>query len=82
MFEIPFLLWRSEKFKKSNPIFEGNLKMPFVTDDFLQSLADLSQIGFEGMTKEKSIFSEKFQPKKRIVGEGIDFDVYFEKTGE
>jgi heptose-I-phosphate ethanolaminephosphotransferase len=77
MFEIPFILWRSEEFKMNNPIFEGNLEMPFVTDDFLQSLADLSQIGFEGMKKEKSIFSENFQPKKRIVGEGIDFDKKF-----
>ena len=79
MFEIPFLLWRSEKFKKTHPVYTGNLEKPYVLDDFIFSLADLSQIDFSEMKEEKSIFSEKFQPKKRIVGEGIDFDVYFKE---
>lgn len=79
MFEIPFVLWRSEKFKTLHPVFEGNKDKPYVTDDFIFSLADLSQIRFSKMDLEKSLFSEKFQPKKRIVGEGIDFDVYFKK---
>lgn len=74
MFDIPFVLWRSKIFKENNPIFEENLNAPFVTDDFLQSLADLSQIDFKGIQKEKSIFSENFHPKKRIVGEGVDYE--------
>lgn len=78
MFEVPFLLWRSEQFKKLHPIYEGNLTKPYVLDDFIYSLADLSQIYFAQMKEEKSIFSEKFVPKKRIVGKGIDFDRYFE----
>lgn len=77
MFEIPFILWRSEKFKNNSNIAIENLEKPYVTDNFLFSLADLSEIDFEGMEKEKSIFSEKFEPQKRIVGEGIDFDTYF-----
>lgn len=79
MFEIPFLLWRSKKFKETKKINLGNLQKPYVTDDFLYSLVDLSQINFKGMNVEKSIFSEKFQPKKRIVGDGFDFDVRFQK---
>lgn len=80
MFEIPFVLWRSEKFKQKHSIYEGNLAQAFVLDNFIYSLSDLSQIDFSGMKEEKSIFSEKFRPKKRIVGEGIDFDAYFPKN--
>lgn len=79
MFEIPFVLWRSEKCKKEGSIYTGNLKKPYVLDDFMYSFAELSRVEFRKMKQEKSIFSKKFQPKKRIVGEGIDFDVYFEK---
>ncbi|HET8838720.1 MAG TPA: sulfatase-like hydrolase/transferase [Flavobacteriaceae bacterium] len=79
MFEVPFILWRSEEFKKQDFIFEENLKTPYSMGDFIYSFADLSQIDFAGMNEEKSIFSEQFQPKKRKVGDGLDFDIYFEK---
>lgn len=80
MFEVPFVLWRSKEFKgNGNAIFEGNIEAPYVLDDFLYSWADLSQIEFSEMQKTKSIFSKKFQSKKRVVGQGIDFDSFFEK---
>lgn len=83
MYEIPFILWRSEKFKENYSIYESNLKKPYILDDFIFSLADLSQLDFSEMQERKSIFSKEFQPKKRIVGEGIDFDAFFlEKKGE
>lgn len=79
MFEVPLILWQSEKFKKQNPVYEGNLKMPYVLDDFIYSFADLSQLHFSQMDLQKSIFSPTFQPKKRMVGEGLDFDVFFKE---
>ncbi len=80
MFEVPFFLWRSEEFKKQDSIFEGNLKTPYSLNDFIYSFADLSHIHFAKMKSEKSIFSSRFQPKKRIVGSELDFDVYFKKN--
>lgn len=77
MFEIPFVLWRSEKFKKSHPIYTQNQEKPYVLDDFIYSFADLSQVYFSGMKEKKSIFSANFEQKKRIVGNGIDYDKYF-----
>lgn len=82
MFEIPFILWRSDKFKNRSSVDTTNLHKPYVTDDLIYSLADLSQINFDGMNKEKSIFSKKFKPKKRIVGEGIDYDLFFKPETE
>ncbi|SHJ09945.1 heptose-I-phosphate ethanolaminephosphotransferase [Mesonia phycicola] len=75
MFEVPFLLWQSNKFK-ANSEFHINTEKPYVLDDLLHSLADLSDISFEELVLSKSIFSEKFVPKQRIVGEGIDFDTF------
>ncbi|WP_205589284.1 sulfatase-like hydrolase/transferase [Mesonia aquimarina] len=76
MFEIPFILWRSEKFKKAKFISKENYSKPYVTDDLIHSISDLSDVDFEELLLNKSIFSDQFIPKKRIVGEGINFDNY------
>lgn len=81
MFEIPFLLWQSDKFKAENKL-HIDLKRPYVLDDFIHSLADLSQIDFTGKKIDKSIFSEKFIPKTRIIGENLDFDNYDWESNE
>lgn len=75
MFEIPFLLWQSDKFKAENKL-HIDLKRPYVLNDFIHSLADLSQIDFTEKKPEKSIFSLLFRPKKRIIGKDLDFDEY------
>jgi len=75
MFEIPFILWRSEKFK-DNYNLSFNITRPYVLDDFIHSLSDLSKIKFDELDIQKSIFSEKFKLRKRIIGKGIDFDSY------
>lgn len=81
MFEIPFILWKSEKFiENHNLSFESN--RPYVLDDFIHSLSDLSKIKFDELELQKSIFSEEFKFKKRIVGMGIDFDNYDWKANE
>lgn len=81
MFEIPFILWRSEKFK-DNYNLSFNITKPYVLDDFIHSLSDLSKINFDELDIQKSIFSEKFKLKKRIIGKGIDFDSYDWKSNE
>ena len=78
MFEIPFLLWTSPEFDSVyNLDFKPN--RPYSLSDFIHSLSDLSQINFSKLEPQKSIFSEDFKPKKRIISNGIDFDLYFEK---
>lgn len=77
MFEIPFFLWTSSKFESSYN-FDSETEKPYVLSDFIHSLSDISQIKFSKRELQKSIFSKNYKPKKRIIGNDIDFDVYFE----
>ncbi|MFO7745076.1 MAG: sulfatase-like hydrolase/transferase [Psychroflexus sp.] len=78
MFEIPFFLWTSPEFD-SVYNFEFKPDRPYSLSSFIHSLSDLSQIDFSKLETQKSIFSEDFKPKKRIISNGIDFDLYFER---
>ncbi|MFN2261327.1 MAG: sulfatase-like hydrolase/transferase [Psychroflexus sp.] len=77
MFEIPFFVWLSPEYKST---YELNFQpeRPYVIDDLLHSMTDLSRIQFDEYKSERSIFSEDFKPKPRIIGNGIDFDTYFD----
>ncbi|MBZ9650806.1 sulfatase-like hydrolase/transferase [Psychroflexus montanilacus] len=78
MFEIPFFLWTSPEFD-SDYNFEFKPDRPYSLSSFIHSLSDLSQIDFSKLETQKSIFSEDFKPKKRLISNGIDFDLYFER---
>lgn len=66
MYEIPFLVWVSDKFKNKN-----NLSSEFVhytgrkynLENFIHSFSNLSLIDYEGYDEEKSIFSPNFKLK-------------------
>ncbi len=66
MYEIPFLVWVSEKYKDEN-----NFSKEFVhftgrkynLEDFIHSFSNLSQIDYEGYDDERSIFSTNFKLK-------------------
>ncbi|WP_127844705.1 sulfatase-like hydrolase/transferase [Psychroflexus aestuariivivens] len=77
MFEIPFFVWLSPEYKST---YELNFKpkRPYVINDLLHSMSDLSRIHFEEHKPNRSIFSDDFKPKPRIIGSGIDYDEYFE----
>lgn len=75
MFEIPFILWRSEKFIENSKL-TLDTNRAYVLDDFIHSLSDLSQIDFKERRLDKSIFSKNFKPKERVIGNGINFDTF------
>ena len=77
MYEVPFLVWLSEDFKK----FNANAKniahytdRKYLLDDFIHSLFDLGRIQFDQLEPERSIFSPDFKNRKRIIKNHIDFD--------
>ena len=76
MYEIPFLLWQSNQYKKSKSlIFDA--QRPYMTDDLFHSLAQLLQIKATEVNTKKSIFSHNFQNRQRIILGNEDFDVKF-----
>ncbi|WP_162183656.1 phosphoethanolamine transferase [Wocania ichthyoenteri] len=73
MFQIPFMLWQSETFKKNNSI-EIDLDRPYMTDDLFHSIAHLCDVSNKHVNLKKSIFSKSFKKRKRIILNNKDYD--------
>ncbi|MDD5569593.1 MAG: sulfatase-like hydrolase/transferase [Bacteroidales bacterium] len=68
MCEIPFILWRSEEFKKEVSISVDTTR-PYSTENLIYSLSDLARLNYNDYDAGKSIFSKEFIVRKRMVGE-------------
>lgn len=78
MYEIPFVLWNSK-----NDIFTYDIDRPFMTDDLIHSVADLLKIKSKTLDSTKSIFSDSFVPKERMIkvnNENISFENFYNKS--
>lgn len=69
MCEIPFLVWMSPGFRKQRHDLVLDTKRSYSTSDFLFSLSDLSGLQYPDYDDKRSIFSVKFEPKERYVGQ-------------
>ena len=84
MYDIPMLLWRSEKYKESNPLF-FDANRPYMSDDLFHSLAQLLKIKANEVDSTRSIFSKYYQKRQRLILQTEDYDLKFNnqnpKTG-
>jgi heptose-I-phosphate ethanolaminephosphotransferase len=86
MFDIPFIIWCSEGYKKENAkkvdYLSHQTHRPYQTDDVIHSILDLSNIKASRWDPTKSIFNPKFIPEKRSMNnqdyDSIkkDFEIY------
>ncbi|MBT8244728.1 MAG: sulfatase-like hydrolase/transferase [Winogradskyella sp.] len=74
MYEVPFILWTSDKKMFDDLNTTNILSTPYHLEDFIHSFSDITGIKFEDYNTEKSIFSNDFKPKKRLIKNGIDYD--------
>lgn len=78
MFEVPFLLWESPKYKEEKNIdFVKDRK--YMLDDLFYSVADLLDINSVETDMTRSIFSRNFEERKRIIKDTLIFDTFFAK---
>ncbi len=76
MFEIPFVLWTSKDFDYPNDfVYDPNRK--FMADHTFESIAHIFGVQHKTMNFQRSIFSDSFKARDRIVLDKIDFDTYF-----
>lgn len=76
MYEIPFFLWQSEKYKNDvNLIYDPNRS--YMADDFFHSMADLLQIKSRTVDSTRSIFSNYFQKRQRFLSNDRNYDILF-----
>ena len=67
---VPFVLWRSEKYKEAMPEIVIETSRPYSIENVIFSLSTLSALKYDDYDASKSIFSEEYIiPKKRMVGE-------------
>ena len=82
-FEVPFVIWCSEKYKAFHPDviqrIKASLNRPFMTDNTCHLLFDLSGIKTTYYRPERDPISPKFKPSKRIVNNNTDFDAVMSK---
>ncbi|WP_340075012.1 sulfatase-like hydrolase/transferase [Leptobacterium sp. I13] len=79
MYEIPFILWRSQKYKEEKTIsFYPERK--YMIDDLFHSVSQLMKIEADEVDVSRSIFSDSYKKRKRIIKEGnesMDYDKVF-----
>ncbi len=76
VYEIPMILWCSESFK-SKRRFPPNFESKYMIDDMFYSISDLVNIEANEVDLTRSIFSENFEERKRIIKDTIDYDNFF-----
>ena len=72
MYEVPFIVWTSDKFKYNNNLLSKKLieNRKYNLEDLTHSFSDLSSIDFDGFDKTKSIFNSGFKEKQLVIKQG------------
>lgn len=69
VYEIPFLIWLSESYKKENSdlvhVVTSSLNRSYVSDDTIHTLMDIFHVRSKRYDATKSIINSKFTRKKR-----------------
>ena len=76
MFDVPFLLWQSEKYKAQKKL-SIDVNRSYMLDDLFHSLADLLSISAKEVDLSRSLFNQNFKNRKRFILESRDYDVFF-----
>ena len=76
MFDIPFVLWRSEKYKQEK-LLSIKFDRKYMIDDLFHSLSDLLSISSLEVDSTRSIFNRGFKDRKRIILDSVDYDTFF-----
>jgi len=72
--QIPFVLWRSETYKKEMPDIVIDTSRPYSIENVIYSLSSLTGLQYEENNQEASIFSAAYKiPGRRLVG-AEDYD--------
>jgi len=79
MYEIPCILWQSDKQKEAtkNLVFYPERK--YMSDDLIYTMADLARITFAEFDPSRSLVNKNFNKnRKRLIYNNNNFDVIFQ----
>jgi len=78
MYEVPFIAWLSDEYKlnfNQTKRYNNFTKRAYNLEDFIYSFADLAKINFKQMDSTKSVFSDRFFRKPRLIRDNEDYDL-------
>ncbi len=82
MYEIPFIVWGSEDFKKRNSFFMNSNNISsrrYNLENFVHSFSDISGIKHSKIDSTRSIFNPYFKRRTRLIKENINYDQMHKK---
>jgi heptose-I-phosphate ethanolaminephosphotransferase len=80
MFDIPFIIWFSQKYiNKNHNRLKIDIHRPYMLDDLIFSIGDLLNLKFSLYDERRSIFSNNFINRKRIILNNIDYDIKYQQ---
>jgi heptose-I-phosphate ethanolaminephosphotransferase len=75
MFQIPFIFWSNNKVELEK--YKDYSDRKYMTDDLIYSIADLANLSFKGFDNKKSIFSDSFIERTRIIRGNVKYDSFY-----
>jgi heptose-I-phosphate ethanolaminephosphotransferase len=84
MIEVPVIMWASDKFKAKYPekwaAVQASVNRPYMTDDMIHTVLDLSDIHTAEFDPAKSIVNDKFDASRKRIFNDLDYDTQI-RTG-
>ena len=78
MIEIPFLIWVSDTYKTKRPAnierIKNALNKPFMTDNLVHVMLDLSDIETKQYDPTKSVINHNYKIRDRIIVNGLKYE--------
>lgn len=77
MYDIPFVLWLSDKYKQQDSKHQYVTDRKYMTDDLIYTLADLSNVRFKEFDATRSLVNPGFSPRERYIGKDLTYEQKF-----
>lgn len=80
MFEIPFIIWFSDNFKKEYPKtinYKNYTSRKYILEDFPHTFSEIIKVNFNKFDETKSILNERFKCKPRMIRNKVNYDLKF-----
>lgn len=77
MYDIPFLIWRSDKYKQQDSTHVYQTNRSYTTDDLIYTLADMSHVHFAEFDSTKSLVHPSFVERNRRIAKNEIYEIKF-----
>ncbi len=79
MYDIPFVLWLSEKKKREENSLIFDINRSYSTENLIFTMADLATLKFKKLDTSKSILNKESKFTKRIIFNNLTYDDFFKE---